>query len=115
VLSPPCSVATRDVFSHPELTRDSTPATLADFVAGDIRNDCLGVVRQAYAPVANALDWLSSRGVGRLTGSGACVFAAFEDRADALQALAQCPVEMRAFVARGLNRSPLLARLEAAD
>ncbi len=111
VLSPPCSVATRDVFCHPELTRDSAPATLADFLAGDIRNDCLGVVRRDYAPVANALDWLSSRGVGRLTGSGACVFAAFDDRSDAMRALEQCPAEMRAFVARGLNRSPLIERL----
>ena len=112
VLSPPCSVSTRDVFMHPELTRDSAPATLADFVAGDVVNDCLSVVRREYAPVAAALDWLSGWGGGRLTGTGACVFAVFEDRADALRALEQCPPEMRPFVARGLNRSPLLAHLD---
>nr|WP_296807322.1 4-(cytidine 5'-diphospho)-2-C-methyl-D-erythritol kinase [Thiocapsa sp.] len=112
VLSPPCSVSTRDVFTHPELTRDSTPATLADFVAGEVVNDCLSVVRQEYAPVAAALDWLSGWGGGRLTGTGACVFAVFEDRSEALRALEQCPPEMRAFVARGLNRSPLLAYID---
>jgi 4-diphosphocytidyl-2-C-methyl-D-erythritol kinase len=113
VLSPLCSVSTRDVFTHPELTRDSTPATLADFVAGDVVNDCLGVVRREYAPVAAALDWLSAWGGGRLTGTGACVFAVFEDRSEALRALEQCPSEMRAFVARGLNRSPLRAHMDA--
>jgi 4-diphosphocytidyl-2-C-methyl-D-erythritol kinase len=70
-------------------------------------NDCLDVVRRRYAPVAAALDWLSGWGGGRLTGTGACVFAVFEDRSEALRALEQCPAEMRAFVARGLNRSPL--------
>jgi 4-diphosphocytidyl-2-C-methyl-D-erythritol kinase len=113
VLSPPCSVSTKDVFTHPELTRDSVPATLADFVAGDVVNDCLGVVRREYAPVAAALDWLSGWGGGRLTGTGACVFAVFEDSSEALRALEQCPSEMRAFVARGLNRSPLLAYRDA--
>ncbi|UHD15582.1 4-(cytidine 5'-diphospho)-2-C-methyl-D-erythritol kinase [Thiocapsa bogorovii] len=113
VLSPPCSVSTRDVFTHPELTRDSAPATLADFVAGDVVNDCLSVVRQEYAPVAAALDWLSGWGNGRLTGTGACVFATFEDRSEAQRALEACPPEMRAFVARGLNRSPLLAHMDA--
>ncbi|MFB1488688.1 MULTISPECIES: 4-(cytidine 5'-diphospho)-2-C-methyl-D-erythritol kinase [unclassified Thiocapsa] len=112
VLSPHCSVSTRDVFMHPELTRDSEPATLADFVAGDISNDCLSVVRREYAPVAEALDWLSGWGGGRMTGTGACVFAVFEDRLRALRALEQCPPAMRAFVARGLNRSPLLAHMD---
>lgn len=112
VLSPPCSVSTRDVFMHPELTRDSVPATLADFVAGDVSNDCLSVVRREYVPVAEALDWLSGWGGGRLTGTGACVFAVFEDASQALCALEQCPPAMRAFVARGLNRSPLLAHMD---
>ncbi len=113
VLSPPCQVATREVFSHPELTRDSPPATLADFVSGDAVNDCLSVVRRHYAPVAAALDWLADWGGGRLTGTGACVFAVFEERAEALRALAACPSELRPFVARGLNRSPLVDRIEA--
>lgn len=111
VLSPPCSVSTRDVFSDPELTRDSPPVTLADFVAGEVANDCTRVVRRRHPPVAAALDWLSCWGGGRLTGTGACVFAVFDERTEALEALEQCPAGMRAFVAQGLNRSPLLEQL----
>jgi 4-diphosphocytidyl-2-C-methyl-D-erythritol kinase len=113
ILSPPCSVSTRDVFMHPELTRNSAPITLADFVAGNTVNDCLDVVRRRYSPVAAALDWLAGWGGGRLTGTGACVFAVFEDRSDALRALDQCPAEMRGVVARGLNRSPLLGHAQS--
>ncbi|BCU07635.1 4-diphosphocytidyl-2-C-methyl-D-erythritol kinase [Allochromatium tepidum] len=112
VLVPPCSVSTRDVFRHPELTRDSRPITLADFLSGDVTNDCLPVVRRDYPEVESALDWLSAWGGGRLTGTGACVFAVFDDESSALEALSRAPVRMRGFVSRGLNRSPLLDRLD---
>jgi len=114
VLVPPCSVSTRAVFSHPELTRDSRPITLDDFLSGDVTNDCLPVVRRDYPEVESALDWLSAWGGGRLTGTGACVFAVFDEEARAREALSRAPAQMRGFVTRGLNRSPLLDRLDQA-
>ena len=111
VLTPPGQVATAAVFGDPQLTRDSLPVTLADFVAGDRRNDCLGVVRRGYPEVAAALDWLQGVGGGQLTGTGGCVFAVFADQHRALAARDLAPPRFRAFVARGLNRSPLLDRL----
>lgn len=111
VLTPPCAVPTRAVFMHQELTRDSELITLADFLGGDVRNDCLPVVRRDYPEVAAALDCLSAWGGGRLTGTGACVFAVFADRDSALAACRQVPAQMRGFVAQGLNRSPVLERL----
>jgi 4-diphosphocytidyl-2-C-methyl-D-erythritol kinase len=112
VLIPPCSVATKVVFSNPQLTRDSDLITLADFLSGNVVNDCLPVVRREYAPVDEALAWLSVWGGGRLTGTGACVFAVFEDQERARDACRQSPAQMQGFVALGRNRSPLLDRLE---
>jgi 4-diphosphocytidyl-2-C-methyl-D-erythritol kinase len=111
VLVPPCQVSTAAVFGDPQLTRDSPPVTLADFFQGDRRNDCLAVVRDGYPAVASALDWLSDQGGGYLTGTGACVFAVFPERKMALAAQARAPARLQTFVARGLNRSPLLDRL----
>ncbi len=105
VLIPSCQVSTAAVFDDAGLTRDSPPLKIADFVAGTQGNDCTGVVRRAYPEVARALDWLQARGGGHLTGTGACVFAPFEDRAEAEARLAEAP--WRGFVARGRNRSPL--------
>lgn len=111
VLIPPCQVSTGAVFGDPQLTRDSVPVKLADFVAGDRRNDCLEVVRRGYPEVAAALDWLQAVGGGQLTGTGGCVFAVFADQHSAQAACETAPPRFRAFVARGLNRSPLLDRL----
>jgi 4-diphosphocytidyl-2-C-methyl-D-erythritol kinase len=113
VLVPPCEVSTAAVFSADNLTRNSAPITISDFLAGDDRNDCLSVVRLRYPPVAEALDWLASVGRPRLTGTGACVFCTFATEERARAALDAAPVHYNAFVARGLNRSPLLDRLGA--
>ncbi|WP_295392785.1 4-(cytidine 5'-diphospho)-2-C-methyl-D-erythritol kinase [uncultured Thiodictyon sp.] len=111
VLIPAGQVATAAVFADPQLTRDSVPVKLADFLAGDRRNDCLGGVRRGYPEVAAALDWLEAVGGGQLTGTGGCVFAVFADRDAALAARERVPAQFGSFVARGLNRSPLLDRL----
>jgi len=111
VLIPPGQVSTAAVFADPQLTRDSLPITLADFLRGDRRNDCLDAVRRGYPEVAAALAWLDEVGGGQLTGTGGCVFASFTDQEAALAACERAPERFRAFVARGRNRSPLLDRL----
>jgi 4-diphosphocytidyl-2-C-methyl-D-erythritol kinase len=116
VLVPRVQVSTAAVFAHPQLTRDSAPVTLTDFSRGERRNDCLAVVRLGAPEVAAALDWLDRDcGEGRLTGTGACCFADLGEGPAGLlaarAALERLPRGLDGFVARGLNRSPLLDRL----
>jgi 4-diphosphocytidyl-2-C-methyl-D-erythritol kinase len=115
VVAPPCSVSTAEVFSDPELTRNSPPVTISDFLRGARGNDCLAVARRRYPAVAEALDWLGEYAESRLTGTGACVFAAFDSRMEARAVLDRLPPAWQGFVARGLNRSPLLDRIEDLD
>ncbi|HEV2239370.1 MAG TPA: 4-(cytidine 5'-diphospho)-2-C-methyl-D-erythritol kinase, partial [Ktedonobacterales bacterium] len=96
----------------PELTRNSAAITIAGFRAGQGRNDFEPTVRARYPEVSKALDWLAVRAEARLTGSGACVYAAFPEEAQARTVAEALPKEWRGFVARGCNRSPLMARLE---
>jgi 4-diphosphocytidyl-2-C-methyl-D-erythritol kinase len=62
--------------------------------------------------VAEAIEWLGKFSLARLTGTGACVFAAMPDERTANEILARVPAKWRGYIARGLNTSPLLARLE---
>jgi 4-diphosphocytidyl-2-C-methyl-D-erythritol kinase len=110
VLIPPCHVSTAAVFSDPDLTRNSLPITITDFLAGDDRNDCVPVARGRYQPVAEALDWLAGVARARLTGTGGCVFAAFPAAAEARAAYQRAQPRFDCFIARGVNRSPLLER-----
>jgi 4-diphosphocytidyl-2-C-methyl-D-erythritol kinase len=114
VLNPAVSVSTAEIFGAPELTRNSPPITIRAFLAGEGVNVCETVVRSRYPAVAAALDWLGQHGAARMTGTGACVFAAFDTEAHARQIFAARPEGWNGFVARGCNRSPLLERLAEA-
>jgi 4-diphosphocytidyl-2-C-methyl-D-erythritol kinase len=117
VLTPACTVSTAAVFNDPHLTRDSQPVRITKFLISDIGNDCEAVVYERYPGVAAAARWLSQYARAQLTGTGACVFAAFPDRQAADRLVAQLPEQLSGFVTRGLNRSPLHERLggEVAD
>lgn len=103
VLTPPCFVATKEVFSQENLTRNSPAIKMADFLAGRSRNDCEAVTRALYPEVAEALDWLAQFTEARMTGTGASVFARCESRAEAEQLLARLPKTLTGFVAQGVN------------
>lgn len=107
VVSPEVQVSTQQVFTAAELTRDSSPITMSAFRAGLVRNDCEPIVRRLYPEVAQALDWLAQFGDARLTGTGGCVFAVFDSERQARAVCAQTPAPWRAFVARGVDVSPL--------
>jgi len=115
VVSPGCSVSTSEVFQAPGLTRNSAPITIARFLSDGGDNDCTNLVRTVYPAVGRALDWLDGFGDARLTGTGACIYAAFEDLHTARGALDKLPGGWSAFIARGCNLSPLRAFAGADD
>jgi 4-diphosphocytidyl-2-C-methyl-D-erythritol kinase len=111
ILKPNVFVSTAAVFQDPDLTRNSPAITIHGFLASGGRNDCLGVVRRRYPEVAQALDWLSLFGSARLTGTGACVFLACETMDRGRELIRRKPPAVDAYLARGLNDSPLLEGL----
>jgi 4-diphosphocytidyl-2-C-methyl-D-erythritol kinase len=107
VLIPPVAVPTARIFAHPELKRDSKPIKITAFSAGLAGNDLEPVVCREYPEVARHLDWLKQAAPAWVTGTGACVFAAFAAESAARRAQDQAPGDMRGFVAQGLARHPL--------
>ncbi len=114
IIHPGVAVGTREIFQSPELTRNSPLLTIRAFFDSGGRNDCEPVVRARFPAVAEALEWLGRFAPARLTGSGACVFAACASAIDAERLAARVPDRWTSYVARGLNRSPLHGRLAAA-
>lgn len=116
VLTPRCGAATGQIFGHPELTRNSPPLRIPAFPFSGTRNDCEPVACLLHPEIKQALEWLGKYATARMTGTGSSVFAAFEDEATAQAVLASvaesAPPMRSAFVARGVNRSPLLAQLD---
>ncbi|MCU0842260.1 MAG: 4-(cytidine 5'-diphospho)-2-C-methyl-D-erythritol kinase [Thiobacillaceae bacterium] len=107
VLAPPVQVPTAEVFASPGLTRDTPAIKIMPLPTGYGHNDLQPVVIAKYPLVGEYLGWLGQHGDARMTGSGACVFAAFPDRAAAERVYARRPEGMQGFVADGLDRHPL--------
>lgn len=104
VAQPDASVPTAEIFSAPDLTRDSSYITIADFLASPTfcfgRNDLEPVVYRLYPEVLGASRWLAEqlkpRGVAvRMSGSGACLYAEFSELSEAVLAKAEITAIMR--------------------
>lgn len=130
VLTPSCAVSTKEIFCHPELTRDSASTKMRAFPFWGSRNDCQAVACKLYPAISAAMQWLAAEvaressatetpwAQARMTGTGSSVFASFTRRESAEAVLAKLGAARRSFdpgcrgfVAKGVDRSPLLAAL----
>lgn len=112
VAVPQVFVSTAEVFSDPELTRDTPPIKVRSLLEGGGRNDCQPVVEKRYPDVRNALILLNKFTSARLTGTGACVFGSFPNKGDADKVRRQLPATLPSFVAQGRNISMLHRKLQ---
>jgi 4-diphosphocytidyl-2-C-methyl-D-erythritol kinase len=104
IVHPGVAIATREIFSAADLTRDTPPLTIRALPADGGRNDCEPVVRARHHEVARVLDRLAAHGA-RLTGTGACVFTAFGQRREADEVARTLPGSWQRFVVQGLAQN----------
>ncbi|TPE54769.1 4-(cytidine 5'-diphospho)-2-C-methyl-D-erythritol kinase [Maribrevibacterium harenarium] len=105
VLKPDCEVATGQIFTDKDLTRDTPPITIPHALKQGGHNDFLKVVLAHYPQVKEAFDWLSDFGLAKLTGTGACLFVAFDSLVEAEHVKSSVPNRWQAWVCRGRNES----------
>lgn len=113
VVKPDDHVNTGLIFNNKNLTRNSKPITIADFLAGSCSNDCLSVVRELYQSVDDALCELSNYAEPRLTGTGACVFALFDSYEEAFSVYSRFRSDWQVYLAKSVSKSPLLQKLSS--
>ncbi|MEI8594960.1 4-(cytidine 5'-diphospho)-2-C-methyl-D-erythritol kinase [Photobacterium sp. Hal280] len=111
VAKPDVAIATAEIFTAPDLTRNTPIRPLSALLGGNYENDCEKIVRRIYPEVDKALSWLLEYAPSRLTGTGACVFAEFSSQQAATATLKKLPDWLQGFVAKGVNHSPLMAAL----
>lgn len=115
VIDPGIEVSTAQIFAAQELTRNCDPLTIRAFLRGSGTNVCEPVVRNLYPQVGAAIDWLSQYGAAKMSGTGACVFAAFDSLERAEEVKSRVPENWTAFVARAMNRNPVHQQLGLLD
>ena len=113
LVDPGIHVPTAALFQAPDLTRHAAPAKIADFISGNLFGNAFEPVLRQREPAIDAVFASLSRiGTPRLTGSGSGCFVEFSSRASAEAALADLPDGLRAWVAAGVDCSPLQVLLK---
>ena len=113
IAQPNCAVSTAEIFADPALTRHTPPITVQAFFSGAGHNDLQDVVLPRYPEVQQAWEWLHQHSpTARMTGSGACVFAALETEESARRIAAEAPDGLRVVVAEGVDRLPEMRVVE---
>jgi len=109
ILKPDAHISTAKIFTHRELTRNTTPIKVAAFLQSGGKNDCEDIVRLLYPEVDEALIWLQAQCQSRamLTGTGACIFASCQSKQQAEEIFAKRPKKLSGFIAKGVNFSPI--------
>lgn len=123
VIEPGVHVPTGPIFTSPHLTRDSKPVTISDFSKHIAerkgleqfgKNDLQPVATELFPQVAQAVEWLGQFGDARMTGSGACVFCAFDTEGEADAVLERAHGIWTAWKAASLAQHPMVALLQQA-
>lgn len=107
VLKPNVSISTGLIFQDPRLSRNTPKKSLSQLLSEKYANDCEKIVRDRYPEVEELLCWLLQYAPARLTGTGACIFAEFDDFQSAQVVFQHKPKNCFGFVAQGVNISPL--------
>lgn len=107
IVYPNCHVSTAEVFSANNLPRKTAKISWADYNFDNTHNDCQKLVCDRYPKVAKILRHLLEYAPSRMTGTGACLFAVFDNLDNAEKVKTSLPDDCHAFIAKGVNTSPL--------
>jgi 4-diphosphocytidyl-2-C-methyl-D-erythritol kinase len=112
VIYPGVQVSTAKIFAAEELTRDCDAITIRAFLSGSGINVCEKVACKLYPEIQLVMDWLNQYGKARMTGTGACVFAAFDSLEQAEGVISRAPEQWGSFVVKAMNKNPVLTQCQ---
>ena len=111
VVTPNIQVSTRQIFCHKHLTPRPQMMKirhLEDGIDAEFGSNQLEpIVRAEYPEVNDIFEWLNKFGSPRMSGSGGSVFMPLGNRQQGEELSLNKPLDLTAFVAKGLNVHPL--------
>ena len=112
VATPNVHISTQQIFTHEALPRNTEKLDFNLYNFANTKNDCEKLVCKLKPEVAYLVDRLLNYAPSRMTGTGSSVFAMFETHEQASNVIKHLPENASAFVAKGMNVSPLQSELD---
>ncbi|WAJ71325.1 4-(cytidine 5'-diphospho)-2-C-methyl-D-erythritol kinase [Catenovulum adriaticum] len=106
-----CHISTQAIFADKALPRNTSKIDFAQYSFEKTHNDFESIAKARFPLVAKTLNWLIEYAPSRMTGSGACCFALFENKKQAEEIANNAPQGIQTYVVDTLNLSPVHALL----
>lgn len=115
IIEPGVFVSTKKIFLSARLTKNTKPIKMSKFSEKEIlynssfwKNDLETVVIEQFPMIYQALQWLKNFGNAKISGSGSCIFCAFENEHNADKVLQQITSPWIAWKTKALQEHPII-------
>lgn len=109
---PDFPVLTEQVFSDPDLPRNSKCISPREALAGEGRNECEAVVRKRFPAFARLMEALAEWGDPVMTGTGSGIFIPMPDKKSAMSATRAMKNLYNVRAVCGIDQSPVHEKLD---
>ncbi|MCV2526264.1 MAG: 4-(cytidine 5'-diphospho)-2-C-methyl-D-erythritol kinase [Candidatus Lightella neohaematopini] len=107
IIIPPIEISTAKIFSYINTNNYSVIKTHTELLSSKYYNDFESIVVKKFPIIKKYILWLSQYVPARLTGTGSCIFAECDNQNIAYSILFNKPSEVKGFVTKSKNISPL--------
>lgn len=107
VVYPNIHISTKNMFSSPFLMSNTSKKPLKKLLMSPFSNDFEKIAKKKFAKIKQLILMLSSYAPSRMTGTGSCVFSEFNNKKAAQKIFCLLPKNMKGFIAKSVNISPL--------
>ncbi|QCO70738.1 4-(cytidine 5'-diphospho)-2-C-methyl-D-erythritol kinase [Buchnera aphidicola] len=107
VVYPYIHISTRKMFSSPFLKSDTPKKSIPELLTLPFSNDFENIAKKKFIKIKKLISMLSSYAPSRMTGTGSCVFSEFNNKRSAEKIFSLLPKNMKGFIAKSVNISPL--------
>lgn len=107
VVCPYINLSTRNMFSSPFLMSNTPKKSIELLLNTPFSNDFEYIAQKQFITIKKLILMLSSYAPSRMTGTGSCIFSEFNNKKSAQKMFSLLPKNIRAFIAKSVNISPL--------
>lgn len=107
IVYPNIPIFTKNMFSNYSLKKNMQKKTIKHLLKSPFHNDFENIAKIKIKKIKELLSILSVYAPSRITGTGSCVFAEFNDKVSAQKIYSLLPKNVQGFIAKSVNISPL--------
>lgn len=107
IVYPNINISTKKMFSSSLLTKYHSKKSIPELLTASFSNDFEKIAKKQFMSIEKLITTLSKYAPARMTGTGSCIFAEFNDKQSAEKISKLIPKNIKSFIAKSVNISPL--------